>query len=197
MRDLFKDVSEIGRLEQAHQESLSDGPQSEIRTSCNNSYIYLSKASNGNRVGVVTTTADEFGPDPDIELGDEAMIPVTSTRKSTSTEPELHPTSRKRKQPEPVVSGKKGKLPLLSCSGEPFDFAEKVVTSGIETTSCTEAPVVRARSSEATIHAQFGLPTATITTATVGATTEIGIQCSMSKGKTNITGWWKLSGHTR
>ena len=36
------------------------------------------QASTGNRVDVVATTSDS--PDPDIELGDEATIPITSTR---------------------------------------------------------------------------------------------------------------------
>ena len=62
---------------------------------------------------------DELGSDPDIELTPKILV----------TTADDIPTVRRRTKPAPVVSGKKLKLPLLSFSGKPFDFGEKVVVS--------------------------------------------------------------------
>lgn len=99
------------------------------------------QSSNKDRDNDVDTNVDELGPDPDIELKDEEKNPVTSVDESISSEREIHPPIRKQTKPDPVISGKKRKLPLLSLSGKPFDSGENVVTSGIETTSCIEAPI--------------------------------------------------------
>ena len=65
---------------------------------------------------------DELGSDPDIELTPKILVPTADDI----------PTVRKRTKPAPVVSGKKLKLPLLSLSGKPFNFGEKVVVSIIK-----------------------------------------------------------------
>ena len=67
-------------------------------------------------------------------------------------------------------------MTLLSCSGEPFDFGEKVTTTGVETTISIMAPVVQKGSVEVKTQDQPVVGTS-------GTRANMGIQCSMVKGK--------------
>lgn len=89
------------------------------------------------------------------------------------TEPEPNPTIRKRTTPDPISSGKKRKVTLLSGSGKPFDFGKKVTTTGIETTCSIKVPML-----------QTGRNTQDQPAVrTSGTKTDMGTQCSMAKRK--------------
>ena len=128
---------------------------------------------------------DELGSDPDIELVADEVAP-----KILVTMADDIPTVRKRTKPAPVVSGKKLKLPLLSLSGKPFDFGEKVVASDKSAASVldvrSEPEILPVNTSEANSKdVSCCTPaTATVTTATASfSTRDFGIQCSMDRSR--------------
>ncbi|MCG7878902.1 MAG: hypothetical protein N0C90_21600 [Candidatus Thiodiazotropha endolucinida] len=175
--NMFVKLSDLNRhIKRTHpmHSNVKSGP---VVTTATCSY---QQASAKDRDDDVNTNVDELGSDPDIELNDDMNDPVTSVEESVSSEPEIHPPIRKQTKPDPVISGKKRKIPLLTFSGKPFDFGECVVTSGIETTSCIKTPIVPIKKSSHNSGSAESVPTSTMT---VDNKREFGVQCSMGKGK--------------
>ena len=100
------------------------GRMSDLRRHMRRTHTQITENTSAVSIAVPSTLpCDELGPDSDIEIlaedGDFSPTPIESVIK------------RKPTRPPPVVSGLKA--PLVSLTGQSFDFGDKIVTNNVTT----------------------------------------------------------------